>query len=167
MEKEIFFEQFHVSRAGAMAPAKVSDDHADESMCAERLTAPRPGKLAPRPISPEEVRQHGGRDGGSFWAVIDSFVVDCSEFVDAHPGGLRKLLSADSAAAGATGAAFGFSFSRGRNAHFPATGKAFREGVQRYLSGGRGAAATATALRAKKAPHAPRLKKNRVFRSFG
>ena len=138
MEKEIFFEQFHVSRAGAMA--KVSDDHADESMCVERLTAPRPGKVAPRPISPEEVRQHGGRDGGSFWAVIDSFVVDCSEFVDAHPGGLRKLLSADSAAAGATGAAFGFSFSRGRNAHFPATGKAFREGVQRYLSGGRGAA---------------------------
>ena len=30
------------------------------------------------------------------------FVVDASEFVKAHPGGLRKLLSADTAAAGAT-----------------------------------------------------------------
>ena len=39
---------------------------------------------------------------GSFWAVIDGFVVDASEFVDKHPGGLRKLLSADSPAAGAT-----------------------------------------------------------------
>ena len=31
--------------------------------------------------------------------------------------------------------AFGFSFSRGRNAHFPGTGQAFHDGVKRYLSG--------------------------------
>ena len=116
--------------------AKVSEDHADESMCAERMT--RTGKLEPRLISQEEVTRHSGRDGGPFWAVIDSFVVDCSEFVDTHPGGLRKLLSADSPATGATGQPFGFSFSRGRNAHFPDTGKRFREGVKRYLSGGGG-----------------------------
>ena len=84
-----------------------------------------------------EVKQHSG-EGTGFWAVIDSFVVDCSEFVDTHPGGLRKLLSADSPATGATGQPFGFSFSRGRNAHFPDTGKRFREGVKRYLSGGGG-----------------------------
>ena len=71
-----------------------------------------------------------------FHRVIDGFVVDCSEFVDTHPGGLRKLLSADDPATGATGRPFGFSFSRGRNAHFPDTGKRFREGAERYLRGG-------------------------------
>jgi hypothetical protein len=35
----------------------------------------------------------------------------------------------------ATGRPFGFSFSRGRNAHFPDTGKTFQEGVKRYLRG--------------------------------
>ena len=128
-------EQFASIEVLAGAMAKVSEDHADESMCAERMT--RTGKLEPRLISQEEVTRHSGRDGGPFWAVIDSFVVDCSEFVDAHPGGLKKLLSADSPAVGATGQAFGFSFSRGRNAHFPKTGKIFRDGVQRYLSGDR------------------------------
>ena len=49
---------------------------------------------------------------------------------------LRKLLSADSAATGATGRPFGFSFSKGRNAHFPETGRRFSEGVKRYLGGG-------------------------------
>ena len=61
------------------------------------------------------------------------WVVDASEFLTNHPGGLRKLLSTDKAKTGATGKPFGFSFSRGRNAHFPDTGKRFREGVERYL----------------------------------
>ena len=120
--------------------ARVSDDHADESMNVEHLAVAGPvdgqPALGPRMISPDEVKHHGGRDGSGFWAVIDSFVVDASEFVDTHPGGLRKLLSADSSAAGATGRPFGFSFSRGKNAHFPDTGKRFRAGVERYLSGG-------------------------------
>ena len=59
--------------------------------------------------------------------------MDASEFLTNHPGGLRKLLSTDKAKTGATGKPFGFSFSRGRNAHFPDTGKRFREGVERYL----------------------------------
>ena len=79
------------------------------------------------------MKEHGGRE--SFWAVIDGFVVDATDFVDSHPGGLRKLLSTDSAASGATGKPFGFSFSRGKNAHFPATGQRFSEGAKRYLSG--------------------------------
>ena len=113
--------------------AVVSADHADASLCAENLVAPAGGfkraACGPRLIAAEDVQQHSGK-GTGFWAVIDSFVVDCSEFVDTHPGGLRKLLSADSPATGATGQPFGFSFSRGRNAHFPDTGKRFREGVK-------------------------------------
>ena len=115
--------------------AVVSDDHADESMYAEQIAPSQAvGRPGPRLILPEEVKQHSGRDGSTFWAVIDSFVVDATAFVDTHPGGLRKLLSADSPAAGYTAQAFGFSFSRGRNAHFPQTGKRFRDGVQRFLN---------------------------------
>ena len=119
--------------------AVVSDDHADESLCVEHLTSIGHKRLAPTPrlISPEEVKQHNGREG-TFWAVIDSFVVDASAFVKSHPGGLKKLLSTDSPGTGATGKPHGFSFSRGRNAHFPDTGKRFQEGVKRYLRGDAG-----------------------------
>ena len=44
------------------------------------------------------------------------------------------MLSTNSAAAGATGHPYGFSLSRGRNAHFPDTGKRFHDGVTRFLS---------------------------------
>ena len=113
-----------------------SSDHADESLCAEHLRAPA---AAARLIPPEEVRRHDGHDGGSFWGVVDGFVVDATEFLGTHPGGIKKLLSVDAAAAGATGSPFGFSFSRGRNAHFPETGQRFQDGVRRFLSGGGGA----------------------------
>ena len=114
--------------------AVVSDDHADESTCAAHAAAPCSGPQ-PRPISREAVKQHSKEP---FWAVIDGFVVDATAFVDAHPGGLKKLLSTDTAAVGATGEEFGFSLSRGRNAHFPGTGKCFRSGIERYLRGGAG-----------------------------
>ena len=117
--------------------ARVSDDHADESLCVEHMAAPtKKAAPSPRLISPEELRQHNGRNGLAFWAVVDSFVVDATAFVDAHPGGLKKLLSTDSASTGATGKPFGFSFSRGRNAHFPETGKRFHDGVKRFMSSG-------------------------------
>ena len=93
-------------------PAVVSSDHADESANVQHLAKREKLRL----ISPAEVRQHSGRDGCDFWAVIDGFVVDASEFVDTHPGGLKKLLSTDSSETGATGKPFGFSFSRGKNA---------------------------------------------------
>ena len=54
---------------------------------------------------------------------------------------LSRRISADEGATGATGKPFGFSFSRGRNAHFPDTGKRFQQGVKQYLKGGAGAAA--------------------------
>ena len=88
----------------------------------------------PRRISAEEVDQHNDAKEG-FWAVVDGYVVDATAFLDAHPGGLKKLLSADSAAAGATGRRYGFSFSRGRNAHFGHTTRRFEEGVKKYLNG--------------------------------
>ena len=128
---------------GFSAPymARVSSDHADESLCVEKLApnaAAASGGRGPRLISPDEVHQHNGQEGSSFWAVIDGFVVDASDFLDSHPGGLRKLLSADEKATGATGEPFGFSFSRGRNAHFPDTGRQFQAGVKHYLSGAAG-----------------------------
>lgn len=118
--------------------AVVSADHAHESLSVEHLSVPtaKADGSQSSAISPDEVRQHNGRDGASFWAVVDGFVVDASEFVDTHPGGLRKLLSADHAGTGATGKEFGFSFSRGRNAHFPQTGQRFHDGVKRFLKGG-------------------------------
>ena len=89
----------------------------------------------PRLYLQEEIDQHDGQEGRHFWCVVDGFVCDVSEFVDSHPGGLRKLLSANTPAAGATGQVFGFSFSRGPNAHFPRTGQRFAEGVERFLQG--------------------------------
>lgn len=113
--------------------ARVSSDHADESMNVAHLSRKASG---PRLVSPAELAEHDGRAGGSgFWAVVDGFVVDASEFVDSHPGGLKKLMSTNSPNAGATGQSFGFSFTRGKNAHFPDTGRRFAEGVKRYLGG--------------------------------
>lgn len=123
--------------------AVVSSDHADESLCAEHVQPlPAYNGAAPKPrlISPDEVRQHDGQDGRSFWGVVDGFVVDASEFMQNHPGGMKKLLSVDTAAAGASGRPFGFSFSRGRNAHFPDTGRRLKDGVKRFLRGGGGGA---------------------------
>jgi hypothetical protein len=133
--------------------AVVSDDHAHESMCREASTILSSsssrlvllGKQQPRPISPEDILEHNrqddddvGRPGGPppFWAVVDGWVVDATEFVESHPGGLRKLMSTDMAEVGATGGTHGFSFSRGKNAHFPDTGRRFGEGVEEYLRGG-------------------------------
>ena len=92
--------------------------------------------MKPRLISPEEVRAQDGKGGSDYyWAVIDGYVVDATDFLESHPGGLRKLLSADTPAAGATGREFGFSLSRGRNAHFGATGRQFQDGVRAFLAG--------------------------------
>jgi hypothetical protein len=115
--------------------AVVSSDHADEgmNMNASEMAAALNGQ--PRIISAEEVKEHNGRRGQSFWAVIDGWVVDATSFLEAHPGGHKKLLSTDHPSVGATKKAFGFSFSRGRNAHFPETGKRFKEGVQQFLAG--------------------------------
>ena len=46
---------------------------------------------------------------------------------------MRKLLSANAASAGWTGKAFGFSLSRGANAHFGGTGRLFEEGVKKFV----------------------------------
>ena len=93
-------------------------------------------RSGPRPITADEVTAHNERKAdGSFWAVVDGFVVEAGDFLDAHPGGVKKLLSTNASATGATGKPFGFSFSRGRNAHFPDTGRRFSEGVKRYMSG--------------------------------
>ena len=89
-----------------------------------------------RPITPEEVGRHDGAHGRSFWCVVDGYVVDATRFVEAHPGGVRKLMSANTAGVGHTGTPFGFSFSRGRNAHFPATADRFRNGLKHFLEGG-------------------------------
>ena len=116
--------------------AVVSSDHADPELSAAGLTSGTGSAPPPRRIRTDELAEHNTHE--AFWAVVDGFVVDASAFVDSHPGGLRKLLSSNDAGTGHTGRAYGFSFSRGRNAHFPKTGQTFRKGVERYLSGGDG-----------------------------
>lgn len=62
-------------------------------------------------ITAEEVKEHNGEgEDGSFWCCVDGFVVDATSFLDSHPGGLRKLLSSDSAEVGHTGQPFGFRY---------------------------------------------------------
>jgi hypothetical protein len=144
--------------------AVISDDHAHESMCMEASTILSSSSSSsscllvirgkPRPISPEDILENnngpaasppggGGRPSSSFWAVVDGWVIDATEFVDSHPGGLKKLMSTDAEEVGSTGMTHGFSFSRGKNAHFPDTGRRFGEGVVKYLRGD-GATTTAT-----------------------
>ena len=67
--------------------------------------------------------------------MIDGWVVDATDFLDSHPGGIRKLLSTDMAAVGATGKPFGFSFTQGRNSHFPETGRRFNDGLKEFFKG--------------------------------
>jgi len=114
----------------ARMPAVVSTDHADESLNQSSSAAD-----AQRCITPAEIEQHQSKD--SFWCVVDGFVVDATAFIDSHPGGLRKLMSTDDAGVGAGPDRFSFSFSRGKNSHFPQTGRRFADGVQRYLREGR------------------------------
>ena len=83
-------------------------------------------------ISKEKVRQNDGLNGRSLWTVIDGYVVDATDFAKYHPGGLRKILATDEKQTGWTGEEFGFSLTRGQNAHFPKTGRIFEEGVRRF-----------------------------------
>ncbi|GMI19658.1 hypothetical protein TeGR_g2591 [Tetraparma gracilis] len=112
-------------------PAVISSDHADPSLSACSLPSP---SSVPS-ISAAELRLHNSAPDAPFWAVVDGFVVDASLFRTKHPGGLRKLLQTNDAGAGATAGEFSFSFSRGKNAHFPDTGKRFRAGVEAFLRG--------------------------------
>jgi hypothetical protein len=82
-------------------------------------------------LTKEQVRKNDGLDGRPLWTVIDGYVTDCTEFAKFHPGGLRKILETDEKRTG-TGEEFGFSLSRGSNAHFPKTGRVFQEGIRRF-----------------------------------
>eukprot|EP00756_Hemistasia_phaeocysticola_P008301 Hpha_TRINITY_DN14576_c0_g1::TRINITY_DN14576_c0_g1_i1::g.46723::m.46723 len=107
------------------------------------LTAPL--KKRKRIFTPEEIEANNKQRGDSvkkhlpFLAVIDGYVVDATDFIDTHPGGVSKLLSVNSKAAGWTREKFGFSFSKGANSHFPQTAQTFREGVLRFEQGVEGA----------------------------
>ena len=125
--------------------AVVSQDHADESYyagsCLPSPSASSSPKRAIRYFSPEDVDRHNRGDGDdgpavSYWAVVDGFVVDASDFLAKHPSGRKKLLATNDPETGDAGRPFDFSFSRGRNAHFPATARTFQDGVERFLNGG-------------------------------
>jgi len=84
-----------------MSGAVISSDHASEGV--DNLPHLAGNPSAPRLFSAAEVESHnkegangeGGNDGGeiSFWAVIDGYVCEASEFVSpkVHPGGRKKV----------------------------------------------------------------------------
>lgn len=55
--------------------------------------------------------------------------------LDNHPGGLKKLMQTNQASIGHTGSDYGFSFTQGKNAHFPGTGKTFNQKVKEFVIG--------------------------------
>eukprot|EP00986_Skeletonema_menzelii_P016010 scaffold13279_cov155-Skeletonema_menzelii.AAC.5 len=83
-------------------------------------------------LTKEQVRKNDGLEDRPLWTVIDGYVVDCTEFAKFHPGGLRKILATDEKETGWTGEEFGFSLTRGSNAHFPKTGRVFQEGMRKF-----------------------------------
>lgn len=94
----------------------------------------------PRLITSEQITKHNesisntNNKNKNFWGVVDGYVVDATEFIKRHPGGLKKLLSTNESSVGATGRSFGFSFARGRNKHYQQTAAAFQKGLQDFLS---------------------------------
>ena len=118
--------------------AVVSDDHADESYHAENCLASN-GEI--RWFSPEEIHEHNQENSSenneiaSYWACVDGFVVDATDFIKKHPGGRKKLLATNDVSTGDRGIPFDFSFSRGRNAHFSGTARVFKDGIEEYLKG--------------------------------
>ena len=142
----------------------VSDDHAHESYNVENYvpsflsSSSNELKRVVRYFSPEEVEQHNKKycncnnnkeeddsdqvdslsssTSFSYWAVIDGFVVDSTDYINKHPGGKKKLLMTNDPTTGSTGKPYTFSFSKGRNAHFPETARIFRDAVQQFLEDG-------------------------------
>ena len=119
--------------------AVVSDDHADETLnveqCLQQESSPTIRWFSPEEVNDHNQEQRNGDDILSYWACIDGFVVDATDFIQKHPGGRKKMLSTNDAATGDTGRPFAFSFSRGRNAHFPGTARIFKDGISQFLSG--------------------------------
>jgi hypothetical protein len=74
----------------------------------------------------------------SFWCCIDGFVVDATEYYQTrvHPGGERKVLQTNDANIGNENKPMSFSFTKGKNAHFPETARTFQESVKQFLKGG-------------------------------
>jgi len=83
-------------------------------------------------LTKEQVRKNDGLEDRPLWTVIDGYVTDCTEFAKFHPGGLGKILATDEKQTGWTGEEFGFSLTRGSNAHFPKTGRVFQEGMRKF-----------------------------------
>eukprot|EP00574_Skeletonema_japonicum_P012607 CAMPEP_0201736812 /NCGR_PEP_ID=MMETSP0593-20130828/40657_1 /ASSEMBLY_ACC=CAM_ASM_000672 /TAXON_ID=267983 /ORGANISM="Skeletonema japonicum, Strain CCMP2506" /LENGTH=250 /DNA_ID=CAMNT_0048230653 /DNA_START=71 /DNA_END=823 /DNA_ORIENTATION=+ len=83
-------------------------------------------------LTREQVRMNDGLENRPMWSVIDGYVVDCTEFAKFHPGGLRKIRDTDEKQTGWTGEEFGFSLTRGSNAHFPKTGRVFEDGMKKF-----------------------------------
>ena len=83
-------------------------------------------------LTKDQVRENDGREQRPMWAVIDGYVVECTEYAKLHPGGIRKIRETDEKQTGWTGEEFGFSFTRGKNAHYPKTGRVFQEGIRKF-----------------------------------
>ena len=43
-------------------------------------------------FTPEEVTKHNDANEGGYWAIVDSYVLDLSSFLQHHPAGAQKIL---------------------------------------------------------------------------
>ncbi|GMH82322.1 hypothetical protein TrVE_jg11846 [Triparma verrucosa] len=115
--------------------AVVSSDHSTPGMSCEDLSS---ANELIRIFTPSDIEKYNKAYSEGFYAVIEGFVVDAMGMVNSHPGGLKKLMQTNLKGVGYTGKDFGFSFSKGRNAHFPGTGKRWKQKVKEFLTGEKG-----------------------------
>ena len=128
-----------------MSGAVISSDHGSDHAPSFSTPSSTSSPFSPPTYTRSQIEDNNAShthqaSPARFLAVIDGYVVDASEYArpSVHPGGVKKASTTNDESTGATGEWGGFSFTKGRNAHFPGTEKRWKEGVEEWLKGGDG-----------------------------
>ena len=71
----------------------------------------------------EEVSSHNGENGAAIWAIIDSYVLDLTAFIQHHPGSAKKIINRRNKS---------IDISSNFLDHFGHTVRSFREACRKY-----------------------------------